>query len=371
MGRRAASAEGRTGTLHRRIRALAAALAGAGCDGAGSAMPERLGARYHLSGRLNEHGSHVGLSLLLTDAEDGVAIWADRRQAPLADLLAGLDDLAGEIAARIEKEILHHEADRAFLRPIADLDAWSAYHRAVRTMLRFKMGDADEVDALLHHAATLDRRSARIRAAQSHLAWQRAFLLSGRDRSEAGTKAIGLAEEALALDDRDPQAHWALGRSRLIAGQTDAARTALRRSIALNPSFASAYYSLGWTMSHDGTPAPAAIPLARTARRLSPLDPIRYAFDLLEADLSYFSGDIDSARKLARGAASHPEAHHQARAIASWLLHATGAEDEAHRLAAQVRRDRPGYGFADYRAAVPARGIKLATVERHFRALGF
>ncbi len=146
---------------------------------------------------------------------------------------------------------------------------------------------------------------------------------------------------------------------------------ALRRSISLNPSFASAYYSLGWTMSHDGTPTPDAIPLPQKARRLSPFDPIRYAFDLLESDLCFFSGDLENARRLARDAARDPNAHHQAQAIASWLLHATGAETEAHELAAEVRRKRPGYGFSDYCAAVPAKGLKRGTIEKHFRALGY
>ena len=139
----------------------------------------------------------------------------------------------------------------------------------------------------------------------------------------------------------------------------------------MTPSFASAHYSLGWTMSHDGTPSQEGIELARTARRLSPLDPLRYAFDLLEADLSYFAGDVDRARSLALDAAHHPGAHHHARAIAAWLLHATEAHDEARRLAGEVRRERPGYGFSDYCAAIPVSGIKRRTVERHFRALGF
>ena len=333
--------------------------------------PRRLRADYILSGRLHHSGSQATLTLLLTQTETGQTVWADRLTKPLLDLIQDITDCADTIAAAVETEIILHAADAAKLRPITTLDAWSAYHQALRLLMQFKIEQADTVDALLRHAAHLDQRSSRIRAAQSHLAWQRAFLASGRERAQAGSQAISLADEALALNEHDPQAHWASGRALLIAGQTDQARGALRRSISLNPSFANAYYALGWTMSHDGTPTPDAIALPQKARRLSPLDPIRYAFDLLEADLCFFSGDMENARRLAQDAASHPDAHHQAQAIASWLLHATGATDDAHRLAAKVRRKRPGYGFPDYCAAVPAKGHKRATVEHHFRALGY
>ncbi len=331
----------------------------------------QLGASYSLSGRLSGSGTSAALTLLLSNAQSGEVVWADRVTMSMDELIRGLANLADEIANSVETEIIIHASDHEKLRPIDSLDAWSAYHRAVRTMMQFKVEDAEDVDALLRRAATLDRRSSRIRAAQSHLAWQRAFLLSGSERADAETDAMVLANEALELNEHDPQAHWVSGRALLIAGETDEARRALRRSISLNPSFANAYYTLGWTMSHDGTPTPDAIPLVQKARRLSPFDPIRYAFDLLEADLCFFLGDMDSARRLALDAARDPKAHHQAQAIASWLLHATGAEAEAHRLAAEVRRKRPGYGFSDYCAAVPARGVKRAKVEKHFRALGY
>jgi DNA-binding winged helix-turn-helix (wHTH) protein len=331
----------------------------------------QLSADYALSGRLYTTGTEATLTLLLSNAQSGEVVWADRVTKSMQNLIRDFANLADEIAASVETEIIFHAADHAKLRPIDSLDAWSAYHRAVRNMMQFQIKDAEAVDALLQHAAKLDRRSSRIRAAQSHLAWQHAFLLSGRDRANARSRAIGLADEALELNEYDPQAHWAAGRARLIAGETEEARRALRRSISLNPSFASAYYSLGWTMSHDGTPAPQAIPLPQKARRLSPFDPIRYAFDLLEADLCFFSGDMENARRLAFDAARDPKAHHQAQAIASWLLHATGAEAEAHSLAAEVRRKRPGYGFSDYCAAVPAKGLKRTKVEKHFRALGY
>lgn len=335
------------------------------------ALLDRLGARFLLTGQVTGDNTELRLSVFLTDSRDETIIWADRWRRSLADVLADLNNLADHIAVCIEAGIEGHVADAANLKPIENLDAWGAYHRAMRALMRFQTEDAGEIDALLTHAARLAPRSARIRAAMSHLEWQRAFLLTGRHRTVAGARALGLAHQALALDDRDPQAHWVLGRAHLIAANTEAARAALRHAIVLNPSFAGAYYSLGWTMSHDGTPSDEATSLVQTARRLSPLDPMRYAFDLLEADLCFFAGDTDRARTLALGAAHHPGAHHQAKAIAAWLLHATGADEHANRLAEGVRRQRPGYGFADYCAAIPVQGLKRATVKRHFRALGF
>ena len=68
-------------------------------------------------------------------------------------LIHDLANMADEIAASVETEIIIHAADRAKLRPIDSLDAWSAYHRAVRTMMQFKIEDAEAVDALLQRFA--------------------------------------------------------------------------------------------------------------------------------------------------------------------------------------------------------------------------
>ena len=287
------------------------------------------------------------------------------------DLCIVLDEVARTVAAGVEAELAQRERQRALITPMADLDAWGAYHRAMALLLQFAPEHFDPAAALPERAASLDPGAARIRAAQSFLEWQRAFLEQGAAREAALGRAIGLARESIALDPGDPQGHWALGRAHILECRVAPAEAAPGTAVALNPSFANAHYSMAWSLSQEPSRRADSQRTVDEALHLSPLDPMIYGFHILEADLAHFRGEHGLAIRKALQAASHPWAHHHVLAIGSWVLEASGAQGDARALAAEVRRRKPGYSFADYCAAVPLQGEKRLMVEDIFRRLGF
>ncbi|MEO0360281.1 MAG: winged helix-turn-helix domain-containing protein, partial [Pseudomonadota bacterium] len=141
-----------------------------------------LGVRYLLTGAAIASGGRARVSIELIEASNAERIWAETYERPLADLFAVQDEIADRVATAVEAEIEASERRIAELRPIGDLDAWSAYHRADALLHRFEASARAQAAGFLDAAAALDPGSARIAAARSFLSWQEAFFGPARDR---------------------------------------------------------------------------------------------------------------------------------------------------------------------------------------------
>ena len=149
-------------------------------------------------------------------------------------------------------------------------------------------------------------------AARSFLHWQRAFLQIGADRAGEIAESFACARHSVALDPLEPQAHWALGRAFLLDGDTEAAMGELEAAVELNPNFAVGHYSLAFVLGFGDDSAQGFERVAR-ARRLSPCDPMTYAFFAVRATLHGLHDDAEQAALWSRRAAQpRPAIKHQA-----------------------------------------------------------
>ena len=55
-------------------------------------------------------------------------------------------------------------------------------------------------------------------------------------------------------DDRDPAAHWAMGRALWLRGRQDESLQELEKAVDLSPNFALGHYTLGFVQSQAGDP---------------------------------------------------------------------------------------------------------------------
>ncbi|MEM8822655.1 MAG: hypothetical protein AAGF30_03505 [Pseudomonadota bacterium] len=113
------------------VRVSATVVAGKNSDT--SEVSRRLGVRYVLDGAVIVSAERLRLSVMLTDAIEGGEVWGERFDGGLDELFTVMDEIAGHVAGAVEAEIEHHERQRALLRPLASLDAWGAYHRAMHS----------------------------------------------------------------------------------------------------------------------------------------------------------------------------------------------------------------------------------------------
>ena len=131
-----------------------------------------------------------------------------------------LDEIGNRIVASIANEIETIERNRAILRPPSSLDAWEAHHRGLWHMYRFNRADNERARHFFETAVRLDPTFARAYAGLSFTHFQNAFQ-GWAEREPEIDRAFEAAGQSLMVDDRDPAAHWAMGRALWLRGRQD------------------------------------------------------------------------------------------------------------------------------------------------------
>ena len=173
-----------------------------------------LGVRYVAHGAVQTAGRQIRVHAALTDADD-------RRRRSGRSSSTGRATISSPCRARsptpspreVETQIEFLERGRSLLKPSENLDAWEAYHRGCWHMFKFRPEHYEEAERYFLRSIELDPTSPRPFAGLSFVHWQRAFLEISPDRAGEIAQARELAEEAIALDPRDPQGYNALGRA--------------------------------------------------------------------------------------------------------------------------------------------------------------
>lgn len=330
---------------------------------------QRLGVRYLLRGTLMADDRRMRLVVSLCDTVEGRDIWAERFDRKIDDLFALQDEIGDLIVAGVEGEIEQKERRRALLQPFASLDAWSAYHRACHHLYRYLPETHEEAERYLRLAAKLDPNAARVFAALSFMHWQRAFLETVPDREAEVALALDNARHAVSLDGLDPQAHWALGRACLLEGAFEQGVEELRSAIDLNPNFANGHYSLAFGLMFAGQSEHGFDCVAK-ARRLSPYDPMTFAFLAQRGQMHGLTGDFEAAADWSARAVRQPNAHYHLLAMAAWWHELAGRRDGARGYLARLLAVRPGYQGEDYFRAFPFRPAQRTLLQKAMTSLG-
>jgi tetratricopeptide (TPR) repeat protein len=124
--------------------------------------------------------------------------------------------------------------------------------------------------------------------------------------------------------------------------ESEAAIAELETALAINPSFAHAYYSLGWTLLLAGR-MEEAVPHIDQALRLNPHDPSLWTFLTGRAIALLLLHRYAEAADYARRALRQPSANFLASATLASALGHLGETDDARAALEQVYRLRPDF----------------------------
>ena len=200
----------------------------------------RFGVAYLLEGAVRQVGDSVRVSVSLTRTSDGVTVWEDRFGAHVGDPFAVQSAIADGIEGKLRGRLAPGGGHRA--EQIATTaEVYGLYSRA-RPMLRTRdPNQASGAEDLLRRAVAIDPNFA---PAWSSLA---AAIYLGRTNPAGATErdqeARGAAIRALTLAPNLAEAQATLG---LIEGDnTSESEAAMRRAVALDPSYAEAWNWLG------------------------------------------------------------------------------------------------------------------------------
>ena len=311
--------------------------------------PRRAGrADYVLDGGLqmrSERGVPIELrlNLRLLDARGGgEMVWSRRFERRLDTPGFWQDELACEIAAQVEPELLQHEARRAARLKLGEASPRELMLRAVPAIFRLVEPDYTEAGHLLARAADMAPDDATILGwwASWHL-----FLVGqsfAADPHSAGQRAGELAERAVALD---PGCARALSiaahvRSFLLHKDIDETIALHERALALNPSLPFAWAVSCLSLTYAGRHQ-EAVQYGERARSLSPFDPHSFFFDAALLVPMFALHDFDRVVTLGRRAlAINPAMIGPKKGLLAALGH-LGRHEEAIDLLAKIRAQAP------------------------------
>jgi DNA-binding SARP family transcriptional activator/TolB-like protein/Tfp pilus assembly protein PilF len=302
---------------------------------------------YIASGSVRRHSGRLSVVVEVVDTEDARIVWADELQGALDETFSVLDSIVDRIVTAIADGIESAECQRALLRPPTSLDAWQAYHRGLWHMYRFTAGDNQQAEQLFQSALALDPTFSRAYAGLSFTHFQSAFLRLTPDHERHVALARQTADESIRADDRDPAAHWALGRALWLDREHDESLRELQRSVELSPNFALGHYTLGFVQCQAGD-ARSAIEATDHSRQLSPFDPLQFAMLASRAIALVRLGELDEAARWAVRAAGRPNAHIHILAVAAQCLALIDRRDEARQFVARVRERVPSYDVEEF-----------------------
>ena len=270
-------------------------------------VARELGVRYVIEGSVRKAGNRVRISAQLIDAMTGRHVWAERYDRDLADIFELQDEMTQTIVAAVEPELGAAERERALSKPPENLDAWETYQRGLWHLWNFTKDDNAKAPHLLRRAHELDPGFATAYAHEADSRYINVIMGWAEDPDQTLAAGMTAAKKALALDDKDAVAYFAAGRVHMMLGEHDASIGALETSLTLNPNFAQAYHGLGFALTLAGRIEDALDSLAK-AERLSPRDPLLWAFTVVHALACILSHDYETAVHWARRAMQIPRA---------------------------------------------------------------
>jgi DNA-binding SARP family transcriptional activator/Tfp pilus assembly protein PilF len=304
---------------------------------------------YVVSGSLQRRGRRLTTMVELTETRTARIVWTEVFDQQVDHALLVLDEIGNKIVSSIATEIETIERNRAILKPPNSLDAWEAYHRGLWHMYRFDRADNAQAQHFFETAVRLDPTFARAYAGLSFTHFQNAFQ-NWAEREHEIVRAYDAAGQSLMADERDPTAHWAMGRALWLRRSHDQSVGELEKAIDLSPNFALGHYTLAFVHSQSGDPH-AAIKFSDHSRHLSPFDPLLFAMLGTRAMAHVRLGEYDEAADWAIKAAARPNAHAHIMAIATYCLALAGRRDEARTYLASIRETLP-YGIDDFLTAM-------------------
>src|ERR1700722_19168255 len=266
-----------------------------------TAIRRTFGIDFLVDGSIQRVRNRLRITVRLLDLRAGnQVVWARRFDRQSNDLLSLQDEIASEVVAQIDPEILLIEAKRSASRPPMDATAYDLVLRAIPLIGRMERGRYMMAGEYLVKAIELEPDYA---AAQAWYAYWHIFLVAqgwADDPRAMMEEAGDLAEHAIVLDPFDARALTIAGHVRaFLHRRLHEAASLHERALSLNPNLAMAWALSAITYAYMGEPEEAERRNNRY-KKLSPLDPHAFFFDAFFILIHLMKRDYESAVAVGR-----------------------------------------------------------------------
>lgn len=332
-------------------------------------LSRELGARFLLEGSVRRTRDRIRIHVQLIDGSNDQHILAEKVECPAGDLFAVQDDLVQRIVGTLAPALLRVEGLRTLRAPVASLDRWERFQRAMLAVYRMRPAEIEEAVALLEQVLADAPDFAAAYAGLSHAHFVAGLLALGatqgapaspEQQADAARRAFAhfahaerTGRRATELDPLDAAGHLGLGAGLAFHGRLAPAVNTFERCLELNPSAALGALALavclGWTERWE-----EAVPLLERAVRLSPKDPLHYVFEAFLSATHLRAGRYEQAlAHVHRSLQAEPEIAISARPFEPAALAHLGRLDEARPLVDELRARNPNWNLQLARTVLP------------------
>jgi adenylate cyclase len=313
-------------------------------------MANTLGVRYVLEGSVRKAGNRVRVTAQLIDSRDGGHVWADRFDRDLTDIFAVQDELTQKIVAALKVKLTASEKGRLLGRQVDDPEAYNYLLRGREQLyLHTRSGNLsarafmDKVIAIVPKCAAAYAYSSFSHVNDYVNGW-------APDPEGSLSTGLDLARRAVAMNDEEPESHFAMGMAWLWTRELDKALDATSRCIELAPSATEARLLRAHIQIFSGRPAEAIETLA-TYMQLDPVYPDITLNFLAEARFAL--GAFDQAvEALEARLARNPDSATTYALLASSFGH-LGRVEEGLAAWAKVHKIDPTFSIERRRRVLP------------------
>lgn len=309
-----------------------------------------LAVRYVLEGSVRKYGARVRVTAQLIDSATGGHVWAERFDRDLSDIFAVQDELTEKIVSALKVRLTADERGRRMSKRTIEPEAYSFFLRGRESAWHQTRPDNIEARNLLDHAVAM---APDLAAAHAYIAFTHVndFMNGWGDGTERSlAKGLDIAQQAVVMDEEDPQAHFALAVALLWNRELDKALAEARRCLVLAPGSAEGHLTIVRIQIFRGDPADA-IGMANEYMRLDPLYRAQTLHFLAEAQIGL--GRYEEAVALLKQRLDRePHSETSYALLASCYGH-LGKIDESRAAWKEVLRLSPDFSIERRRRVLP------------------
>lgn len=323
-----------------------------------------------LEGRVRRAGDRLRVTAQLTDATNGLSLWADSYERQSQDVFAVQDDIARSIASALQLRLASTAASTQDARGTADVTAYDLY---LRGRYHWHRRGAENLRRAITYFERAIERDSRFARAHAGLAIAAVLLPEYSDAADAVAlerRAEAAAHRALELDSAIAEAYAARGLARVHAWDWRGAEEAYRAALRFDPRYPTGHQWYGELLYILGRGDESVAAMRRSAE-LDPLSPI--AAVALSYALSCARRFPEALREAERAVELAPNLGIAHRLIAFAHLD-VGNGDLAHTHIQRATELEPEFGLrfaqAGYIAGKTGRRSEAEAVLSRLRQLG-
>jgi len=330
-----------------------------------------LGVRYVLEGSVRKAGNHVRITGQLVDALTGAHLCADRFDGTLENIFELQDSVTASVVGAIAPKIEQAEIERAKRKPTERLDAYDYYLRGLAVPYH-KTNEANkEALRLFNKTIELDPDFALAYALAAFCYVFRKLNHWMTNPQQEVAEAARLARRAVELGRDDAEALPLAGLVlAYVVGDLDDGVAVVERALRLNANLATAWGISGWMKICLGEHNTAIEHEAR-AMRLSPLDPLLWAWQHFTALAHFFEGRYDTAASWVEATAREQPNFLPALRFAAASNALAGKPEQAQKFMARLRQLDPALRISNLAdVMIPLRPEDFSKVTEGLRKAG-